>query len=292
MTDETAPPDETAEVAASLLGRALLEAIVDELHVVPDAWAKMTQAQQDKTIERLRIKIKDLLQETMSVLLAGKFPACVASLDRVVFAGGIKAILTVEKGARSRHELSDGVGKRILVVMADPDEYLQRMDEIKAKATQRDLFEASKSADTKYEPDQDQPGYRSDEPAADPGKTWADVNELLESADTLELDPGSPKPLWEQALEILALVHCLPTEDFARHWTEQECMVAFAWAKAMLDNPEAAPARPHWLPLPTPPEPGNEDDQAQGGTLLFGSAADPEDGAGDDQPEEPQNEDS
>lgn len=292
MSDDTAPPDETAEVATNLLGRALLEALVDELQVQPDSWGKMTQAQQEQAINRMRVKVKQLLQDTMSVLLAGRFPACVASLDRVVFTGGIKAILSVEKGARSRHEMADGVGKRILVVMADPEEYLKGMEEIKARATQRDLFEESKKKDDQYDPSADQPGYRSDEPAADPGRTWADVNDLLAGADSLELDPGSPKPLWQQAVEILEKVHVLVWPEIAQHWTEQECMVAFAWAKAMLDNPEAAPARPHWLPLPTPPEAGEGDDPDDESALLFGSAAEADDPASDDQPEEPRNEDS
>jgi hypothetical protein len=269
--DEPQPRTDAAHLAANTLGRQLLEALIDEFKVTPNAWDKMTQAQQDQTIDRLRVKTRSLIGEALRVILQGQYPGCVATLERCNFSGGIKAMLTIDKHAHSRHELADAVGQQVIVVIGSLDSYTQQMDDLKAAAQQADLF-----ADTgsRYTGEQDQPGYRSDVTPARPERTWADLTDLLASVDTLELEGGTSTPLWEQALHILSAVHVFPDREAASLWSEQECMVAFAWAKAMLTDPGTAGPRPWWLPQPTPPHVADTDRDAEGekSTLFFGGA--------------------
>jgi hypothetical protein len=62
----------------------------------------------------------------------------------------------------------------------------------------------------------------------------------------------------EQVRDFLAAVHCYVELEVCEKWTEQECTVAAFWALEYAKNPDAAPARPHWLPLPQPPQASDE----------------------------------
>ena len=66
--------------------------------------------------------------------------SCAAELAQVSFGDGIRATLKISKTASSRHELADATGQTVVVVMARAEEFTQRMEEIKAQATQKDLF--------------------------------------------------------------------------------------------------------------------------------------------------------
>lgn len=64
VIDETDP----AILAAETLGLDLLNALVDELKVAPDCWQKMSQLQQDQTIDRLRARTQTLVEQALHML--------------------------------------------------------------------------------------------------------------------------------------------------------------------------------------------------------------------------------
>lgn len=260
MTEPADDPVEAVSLTAEALGHDLLQALLDEvkLHI---GWQSLSSAQQHEIIERLRKRTRHLITEGLNVLFRGAYPAVGAQLDSITIKNGISVKATIPKGSRAWHELADAQGQQILLVVADPELYAARMDEIKAAADQGDLFDGS------YKGTQ---GYRRDETPPPPDVSWADVTKKMEDEGMPPPDaepvitfgqaadePAPKKSMGQQAQELLATVFCIVPLETAERWTEQECAVAAFWAIEYAKNPDTAPARPHWLPIPEPfdPEP-------------------------------------
>lgn len=133
-------PHAALSSTAEVLGKDLLSAIVDEVKAMPDAWPKLNYVKQDELIERLRRRVRELVAHGLDRLLRGQYPAVAASVDAILVKKGIVAKLTIDRQGHDWHEVIDAVGTNVLLVLADPEEYLQGMEEIKAVADQRDLF--------------------------------------------------------------------------------------------------------------------------------------------------------
>lgn len=176
MTEQTTAKAEThvASIFAETLGHDLMAAILGELRTMPDHWLRMNEENQQKAIARIRDKVRTMVHETAQILMRGEFPAIAATLDTMTIKDGVKITLAMEATQNGRHALYDAAGKKVLVVLADSDRWLKRMDEIKAKADQLQLF------DEDYDPSVDQPGYRRDQDRTTPaGTTWADLKKNL-----------------------------------------------------------------------------------------------------------------
>lgn len=250
---EDRDPVEVVQLTAETLGRDILQAMLDEikLHV---SWNGMPAAAQDQLIERLRKRTRTLIEEGLNVLFRGHYPAIPAELDSITIKNGITAKITIAKGQKDWHELADAQGTQILLIVADPEQYAARMDEIKAVADQGDLFSGEYKGTKEY---------RRDQPPPVVDKSWQDLIDSL-NKDKTEPQPGDipfgsaeppppPKSMAEQVIEALAAVHVVIDLETATKYTEQECVCAFYWARKYLEDPDTAPARPHWLPIPDPP---------------------------------------
>lgn len=246
-------PVEIVQLTAETLGRDILQAMLDEikLHV---SWNGMPAAAQHQMIERLRKRTRTLIEEGLNILFRGHYPAIPAELDSITIKNGIKATISIGKGQKDWHELADAQGTQILLIVADPEQYAARMDEIKAVADQGDLFNGEYKGTSEY---------RRDQPPPVIDKSWQDLLDSLNEGKQ-EPQPGDipfgnaeppppPKSMAEQVFEALAAVHVTIDLETATKYTEQECVCAFYWATKFLADPDTAPARPHWLPMPDPP---------------------------------------
>lgn len=288
MPEPEDKPGEAVVLAADSLGHDILEALLGEVkqHL---AWDTLPVAQQHLIIERLRQRTRYVVTEGLMMLFRGQYPACEATLEDIRIKRGLQVKLKIAKGATNWHEIVEAEGQRVLIVMADPETYLALMDEIKAAANQRDLF----TGDYKGQ----QNGYRRDEPAPPIDQSCKDLIDSLEQPpDEGELKFGGaaeepappPKSMGQQVHEFLAKVHVnLPIET-CEAWSEQECTVAAFWAIEYAKDPDKAPARPHWLPMPDPIQSEQETDEEARIDVL--DAADEAD-AQDDDPTEPEDED-
>lgn len=250
-------PGHAIALTADTLGRDLLSALVDELKAAPDCWAKMSNAQQDQAIERLRKRVRTLIGEGLNALFRGQYPAVEATLDGIRVKRGLQLSLKVAKGARNAHEIIDAEGQQVLIVIADPEQYLGRMEEIKGRADQGDLFSSEYQGTNEY---------RRDRPAPPIDQSWKDLMDSLNGPapgdpplefggavwQQPEEPPAPAKSMGQQVHEFLAAVRCHVALEVCEKWTEQECTVAAFWALEQAKNPDTAPARPHWLPIPDP----------------------------------------
>jgi len=267
MTEQTPDPEipaakstavDAVELAAETLGKDLLEALITEVQQSHVGWDNMTQIQQDGTIERLRRRVQILVGEALRVLFAGEFPATPATLVGLTCRKGIKAVLDISRSGHSRYELMDSIGRQVLVVIANPDDYTARMAEVRARQKQGDLFQA-KSGVAHGE------GYVGGD--GDPYRR-GEGDDVDSPAERITYDPDAPAPdlelekgpLWEQAMTALATVGVKVDPTIACDWTHNQCAQAAFWAGRKEADPDVTPEAPPFVLAALVPdeEPGEQ----------------------------------
>lgn len=248
MTDQTPPADDAgkpepqsaANLAAETLGRDMLDALVQELDRMPEAWPRMAQHQQEQTIRRLEVTVRNLIRDALAILLQGEYPACRAVVESVQFKDGIKAVIKVARTEHSRYELAEHVGTPVVVVLHNPERYYERMETVKSQKGQGSLFDGPRDpndavqgmdADAPRDAPNDKP--LGDEPPADAGD--------------LELERD---PLWKQASDALTRIGILVDDETAQGWSDEQCTEAAFWVKLVEDKGRKAPPPPKFITLP------------------------------------------
>lgn len=242
----------SVSAASESAGTTLLKALLNEIQQMPKPWEETPEREQAVVIDRLRRAVDSSVRGLVRVIAGGSFPHIPATVESVAFKDGVKAVLTLSKGQDGTHALADATGGQAMVVLASAQEFLEGMERVQAENDQADMFEQ--------------------EYAAVSSEGWQKLIESLE-----EQPPETQlKSIGEQCQEILARVHVYVELEVCEQWTERECTVAAYWALQFAKDPDTAPARPHWLPLPDP-------SRAQAGE---GEHSDDEDSTeGDDSPE-------
>lgn len=180
---------ERYELAEDLVGKRLLEACVDELKALQDPWSRTSELKQDEAIRRLEKRIGSAVREAFGVITAGDFPAARATLSKVVFtANGVQGTIAIEKSSHHRHELADYAGAEVVVVMADPEDWMADMHRVIAEGDQTDLL---------FETEDEDEGMISVEDESAPYDTPSEATELspdMELADALAALDVRPPP--------------------------------------------------------------------------------------------------
>lgn len=167
---------DTLAIAADTMAHDFVAAFLQELRGMPDHWARINAERQQAILEKLKEKIRAGTGRAVQIMLRSEFPAVQADLESITWKNGLSASLKIPKDALYRHQVCDAVGTAVLVVVADPGRWFGRMDEIKAKDDQLDMFEGG-AAD--IDPKIDQPAYRRDQDRTITGPTWADLKKQL-----------------------------------------------------------------------------------------------------------------
>lgn len=175
--NETATAEQSAIAPLSaVLGRDILGAIVQQLKTQPDHWHRMNEITQKQQVDKLREAVRQIVVHAVRVMVGGaQYRSVTVELEQLAFKDGIKGQFLLPKGADGRHELADAIGQKVLVVLANPEQYLARMDEVREAVDQMDLFGGD------YDPSDDAPKYRRDEkedrlsPARTGLLSWADL---------------------------------------------------------------------------------------------------------------------
>lgn len=175
-TEQAQPerPEDSAivELASATMTGDLLTALVDELKAAPDVWPKLSQHKQDAIIDRFHRRIGEAIKEAVRMIASDNRPTIRAKLEQLVSKDGIKAVLTIAQTDPQRHDLLDAVGQRVLLLVADADQY---------------------GGGERPVPDKDQP----DLPIADAGAAGAEPAPTAEpeaAAPDPETNPAAPNP--------------------------------------------------------------------------------------------------
>ena len=129
----------TTAHASNHLGAQLLKVLMDEITRPREPWAKISEAEQTQTIERMKNAVHQQVDIAVRMIAAGGCAAFPAELESMNVKDGIKLSLVVAKGVPRRDELMDHVGSTVMVVAMDSAQYLEGMDKIKAQADQPEL---------------------------------------------------------------------------------------------------------------------------------------------------------
>jgi hypothetical protein len=130
---------DTLQMTAGSIGRDLLQALVQEVRLLPDVWPKLPKAKQDDVIERLRKRVDSCVRMAVHLIASEGRAVADATLEQVTFKNGIKVVLKLSKQSAARHELADAEGKLCLIVVAHADDHLGGMDGVTGEADQRSM---------------------------------------------------------------------------------------------------------------------------------------------------------
>lgn len=134
MNDET---KQTLSMTAETIGKDILQALVQEIKLLPDAWVKIPKAKQDDVIDRLRNRVETNVKMAVHLVASEGRTVVAGDLDQITIKDGVKAVVKFGSSAPNLHELYEASGKAVLVVVANPAQHTGGMDEIKGESDQR-----------------------------------------------------------------------------------------------------------------------------------------------------------
>jgi hypothetical protein len=218
--------------ATASAGAAILKSLINEIGQLQKPWHQMAEREQEVAIFRLRNTVEVSVRKLVESIACANFQRIAATVEQVTFKDGIKATLTLAKGADGAHELADSTGSFVTVVLANAQQFVDGIERVKAEADQADMFTDDDGKDLSVETN-----------------SW---DEMISSLLTLEEGEQFPE-MHAHCRALLAEVHVYPEDLVVESWVEKVCVAAAYWAIQYARNPDTAPARPHWLPLRTPP---------------------------------------
>lgn len=135
----TSPNEVSNELEGSIdrMAAELLKALVDEVRTAPAQWSKLTEIQQEMLIARLRTTVKTETEKAVLLVAGGKRDIAQVKIESLTAKEGVKCVLQV--GADAQHEVLDYVGQKAVLVMCDPEQFFEGLDQIKPEKDQQDL---------------------------------------------------------------------------------------------------------------------------------------------------------
>lgn len=128
-----------ALVDSSTLMGDLRDALLDRLKGMPKPWTVMSEAEQRDMIFGCERVATHLVTQAVRLIAANGHPSIQAELDSCTVKDGIKAVLNLSKHDPMRHELTDAVGKTVMVVVADIEPFMGQSKEAKPDPDQTTL---------------------------------------------------------------------------------------------------------------------------------------------------------
>ncbi len=169
MTIKTEAQD-VREMTADTVGRDILQALVQEIKLLPDVWPKISQSKQNDVIDRLRSRVDHNIKMAVHLLAAQGRTVVAGSLDQITIKDGVKAVIKFGVGAPSLQDLYEANGKAVLVVVANAADNTAGMDEVKGESDQRAM-----NLGDEYDPNGDGKGMDN---VVDSGTAGAEVKQL------------------------------------------------------------------------------------------------------------------
>lgn len=143
MTEAQTRTPAAIAAAASSLGRDMLDTLMGHVEKIP-GWSMSGQQTRDAAVKALREAVEGTIRSAIQIIGSGQFPACGGVLANVSFgAKGIRASVEIDRKAPGRHELIEMAGLEVVLLMANHDDYLSRMQDVKDRSSQADLFPAA-----------------------------------------------------------------------------------------------------------------------------------------------------
>ncbi|WP_231642999.1 cell division protein FtsK [Ralstonia syzygii] len=124
-------------MTSATVGRDLLQALVQEIKLLPSMWVKLSKAKQDDVIDRLRKRVETNVKMAVHLIASEGRTVVAGDLDQITIKDGVKAVVKFGGAAPNLHELYEASGKAVLVVVANPAQHAGGMDEVRGESDQR-----------------------------------------------------------------------------------------------------------------------------------------------------------
>lgn len=128
-------------MTADTVGKDLLAALVQEINLLPDVWVKLSEAKQQDIIDRLAKRVTANVQTAVHIIQGQGRIVVQGELEQVAIKDGVKANISFSKAAENIRYLYWSAGMPVLVVVGNPNDYTQGMDEVKPMPDQRGFGE-------------------------------------------------------------------------------------------------------------------------------------------------------
>ncbi len=145
MNEQVKQPDtkQIPQLAADNMGKAILELVLQELRAAPDIWSRMSQKQQNETIDRARQGVQWAVAGAVNTITTQDQVSLGAIVDSLTIKDKIKLVLQVSRSNETEtlndlYQLGSGANVRVLLSNAEP--YIGGMDLVVAEPDQRELF--------------------------------------------------------------------------------------------------------------------------------------------------------
>ena len=119
------------------VGRDLLQALLQEINLLPDLWVKLSKKKQDDVIERMRDRIETNVKMAVHQIASNGRTVVSGDIDQITIKDGVKCVVKFGLNAANLHELYEAQGQAVLVVVANPDQHTGGMDDIAGESDQR-----------------------------------------------------------------------------------------------------------------------------------------------------------
>lgn len=170
-TTKQEPEKNTLAMTANTIGVDLLQALVQEIKLLPDVWPKLAKHKQDDIIERLRKRVISSVQMATHLIASDGRVTVVAELEQITVKDGIKAVLSMSKNDPNRHGLIDCQGKTVLIALADAEAHMGEVAAVRGEEDQRAM-----DLGHEYDPNGDGKGMDGGQPG--PGDDVSDARIL------------------------------------------------------------------------------------------------------------------
>jgi len=124
-------------MTADTVGKDILSALVTELQLMPEPWAKMPKRKQNDIIDRLRDRVAANVKMAVHLISASGRTVVTGELEQITIKGGAKAVINVNRAAESLHQFYDAQGSDVLIVVSGAVEHTGGMDEVQGEDDQR-----------------------------------------------------------------------------------------------------------------------------------------------------------
>lgn len=117
-------------MTADTVGKDILSALVTELQLMPEPWAKMPKSKQNDIIDRLRDRVAANVKMAVHLISASGRTTVTGELEQITIKGGAKAVINVSRAAESLHQFYDAQGSDVLIVVSGHADHTAGMDQV------------------------------------------------------------------------------------------------------------------------------------------------------------------
>ncbi len=209
-------PRDIREMTADTIGRDILQALVQEIKLLPKPWAALPKAKQDDVIDRLRARVEHNIKMAVHLIASDNRTTVVGDLEQVASKDGIKAQFKISPNSEGRHHLFDSVGHACLIVIASAEDHTVGMDEVQGEDDQRAM-------DLGHEYHDNDGGGMDDSDVVDAEITAIEIQPLQAELDEAYLQgrEAAADGLGQDACPVMAGALCIEWAKGWKAWHEE-----------------------------------------------------------------------